>query len=161
MVNIKVPIDKKDRFGITMSPPEFTKAQTEGIATSLGDLQYLRQLSEQGRIITQTGSDTGTATAVVVITPQSGETFFFTEAFFSHGSGNSEFTIDLVKAGVIVDQVVTAGNVVGDGKFHLQFDRLVGNGIDTFQVNYTEAGAGGQTVTTIINGYLDNTKSSK
>ena len=163
MANIKVPITilKKDKFNFPISKPEFTKADTTASEKPLGDLQFLRQLSEQGRLITENGTDDDTALAVISVTPASGDTFFFTSAFFAHTSGDAEYTVDLVKAGQIVDTIITAGNVVGDGAFHLQFDRLVGNGLDTFQINYTKVGLGAADVSVTMNGYLENTKTQK
>ena len=153
MANIKVPIGR----GTTQVIGDRQKQQPKRKIQALSDLQFRQELADEGRLVLESGTANSTTAGVVTITPPSGTTFFFTEAFFSAASFNGEMTLDLIKAGSVVDQIITEGNVPSNGSFHLPFDKLVGNGSDTMQIDFTLSGVGGN-VTVIICGYFENTE---
>ena len=121
----------------------------------------MRKLSEQGRLINLTGTATGTEAGFVSLTPPNGSTFFYTDGFFSTGSGDADIQIDLVSGGVIIDSVAADANQTNNGAFHIDFNQLIGNGTRTIQMNTTYSGAGAQTTTAGFSGYLDNTDTAK
>ena len=154
MTNITVPIGK----GTTQVIGDRQKQQARRSIQPLGDLQFRQELADEGRLVLESGTANATTSAVVSITPPNGTTFFFLEAFFSATSFNGEMTLDLIKAGTIIDQIITEGNIPNNGSFHLPFDKLVGNDSDTMQIDFTLSGVGGN-VTVIICGYFENTVS--
>ena len=151
MADIKVPIGR----GIIGQVVE-QRMQAKRKTQALGDLQFRQELADEGRLVLESGTVTVTGTAVV-ITPPTGTTFFFLEAFFSALQVDQLTTINLVKAGATVDAVTFLTTTGAEGKFHLTFDKLVGNSSDTFQADVINQLATSVSVT--ICGYFENTVS--
>ena len=122
---IQVPIGKgigkfpKLRF----SQPEFEKKSTIS-SIPQSDLQFLRGLAEDSRIVVQTNTGT-TSGDMITITPDTGTTFFFLGASVTNTDGAAAGTFQLTNDGTIRDFVQIA---FGDNHtFTLPIDRIVGN----------------------------------
>ena len=151
-MSIQVPIGKgigkfpKLRF----AQPEFEKKPfTEQINS---DLQFLRQLSEDDRIIIQTNVGT-TSGDMITITPDTGTTFFFLGASVTNTDGAAIGEFQLTNNGIIRDWVQLAAGATHT--FSLPIDRLVGNMSNSFIL---------EAITTNVNsltslyGWNENTK---
>ena len=146
MVNIQVPITQKDKFGFARSQPE--PKITEKTANS--DLEFLKQLADQGRLVTATGSRTTTGTLAEII-PQNGETFYLIDAQYNFDSSSALATIELRNDGTVKSIITSPGTPIV-GFFAVKFDSLVGNGVKQYDVLVTDVGTTTADVT--INGYL-------
>ena len=152
MANIKVPIGR----GIIGQIVE-QRDQARRKLQPLGDLQFRQELADEGRLVLESATVTSTTVGAVSVTPPTGSTFFFLEAFFSSAQADQLTTLDLVNAGTVVDTIQVLTTTGAEGKFHLSFDKLVGNGSDSFQIDVTLQIAPSTTV--ILCGYLENTVS--
>ena len=108
---------------IRFSKPEFEKKKDIS-SIPQSDLQFLRALAEDSRIVIQTNIGT-TSGDMITITPDTGTTFFFLGASVTNTDGVTTGTFQLTNDGTIRDfvELPTGENHT----FTLPIDRLVGN----------------------------------
>ena len=149
MADITVPIGK----GITKFPsqrfskPEFEKKPPQ-IANS--DLAFLQNLTENLRLVIQTGS-IATANDIITVTPDTGTTFYFLGGVIQN-TDTLEGEFQIVNNGTIREIVLLQPDEIYEIK--LPLDRLVGNMVDTFTITGNTAAI---SATASLFGWNENT----
>ena len=123
------------------------------IDTTLPDIAFLRQLSNQGRLIFRQGTFTGTTTGnIVEFTPANGTTFFFLSAVFANAVA-SGITFIMHNDGMTREQVTMPPQSVHN--VAMKMDSLTGDGIKVFDIEVVTATSG--TKTASLFGWIENT----
>ena len=146
-MSVSVPIKPKDKFGFTRSQPE----QGQDQKAPQSDLEFLKHLSDKGRLVSATGSRTTTGT-LATITPQNGETFYLISAQYNFFSSSTVATIELRNDGTIKSVLTGTSSDTNIGVFAVPFDSLIGNGVKVYDVLVTVVGTTRVDIT--INGYI-------
>ncbi len=129
-MSIQVPIGKGIiKFPkIPRSKPEFEKKPFLDQINS--DLQFLRLLSQDDRLVIETNTGT-TSGDMITVTPATGTTFFFLGAAVTNtDAGGLTGNFQLTNNGIVRDFVRLTD--IQTHTFSLPIDRLVGTGMDSF-----------------------------
>ena len=124
------------------------------IDTSLPDMAFLRQLSVQGRLTYNVITNSGDP---LIITPQTGTTFFIYQIILTNRSttANNTFTVTnngIIRLTLLLSSRIAVEGIVKNPSLVIPFfDSLVGDSVKTFQVS------GSSTEDITILGWNENT----
>jgi len=156
MVNISLPIGK----GITkfpnlkLSKPEFRKGIAEKQAGS--DIEFFKIMADRGRLVFSDVDTTSNSGSMSAITPNNGDTFYFLGGSWQMFlAGNSEGSIELRNDGISRERIshLNQDPVQVRGAWELRFDALIGDGVKSYDLLFTEVTAA-VIATTNIYGYI-------
>ena len=148
-MSVKVPISKAAVVGQKSARArkdqraraEF-KRQQSTIPLPTSDLQYLKNIHDQGRFV-HTGNQQANQTQVLAtIIPPEGTTFYFLGGFCrSSIAAGSTFRLRVVIDGVTtVLENVFSSLTTGTYVFDLPFGSVVGNGVNAWEIHFTDSG---------------------
>ena len=135
---------------------QFKEQQSE-IPLPQSDLQYLKNVHDEGRFV-HTANQQATSTQVLAqIIPPEGTTFYFLGGFCrSSVAAGSTFRLRTVINGVTTNlENVFSSLTTGPYVFDLPFGSIVGNGVNAWQIHFTDSGS--DTGNAALWGYFANT----
>ena len=161
MVNISVPIGKGTGKTLTeLKFPDIPRAKPDikfSEKTANSDLEFIKLLADQGRLVFSTNNTATTTTAFAEIIPLNGETFYFFNSNWSvtTTSGGATGTLEIRNDGVSRESILipTSSQGITHGVWGLRFDSLVGDGVKQFDAFLTES-VNPLTANCSISGYI-------
>ncbi len=146
MSSVKVPITKADVLGQKSARArkdqrlreEFKKQQLT-IPLPNSDLQFLKNVHDEGRFQIAQANSSATGT-IVSIVPPTAITFYFLGAVFNTQISSGTATFNLENDGTRRERHTFQGNGTAHSfKFGLDFDSMVGDGIKAYTVTWVES----------------------
>ena len=143
MANIKVPIGK--RFE---ERERFLEKMTQ---QPTSDIQFLKKLADEGKVINRSATTSDNATVVVTFAPPNGSTFYLLKTSCTGANGGDVFLEFTNPTELIDEQAFPAVNT--NVQFTITNVSLVGNGSRALQIR---TASNGGSLTCSFNGYIEN-----
>ena len=162
-MSVKVPITKADVVGQKSTRAradqkrraEFKKQQAT-IPLPNSDLQFIKNIHDEGRFVLVQGARTTDGTVCSII-PANGTTFYLLGASTSMEVITGTGKANLERNGELREKHIAIGNNTNTSfNFGLRFDSMIGNGTKAYTIEFTE-GAGNVKINATLYGYFANT----